>query len=62
MFFKVSPCLPTLARLLFHSDPDVLVHVCWTIAHLSDVSDESNISIQAVIDSGVCKRLVELLL
>lgn len=35
-FEKVSPALPVLARLLFHSDPDVLTDVCWALSYLSD--------------------------
>ncbi|XP_012505582.1 PREDICTED: importin subunit alpha-6 [Propithecus coquereli] len=58
-FSKVSPCLNVLSRLLFSSDPDVLADVCWALSYLSDGPNDK---IQAVIDSGVCRRLVELLI
>ena len=58
MFEKVKPALPTLAHLLFHEDASVVADACWAIAYLSD---GPNHKIQAVIDSGVCRRLVELL-
>ncbi|XP_060761520.1 importin subunit alpha-6 isoform X5 [Neoarius graeffei] len=58
-FSKVSPCLSVLSRLLFSSDPDVLADACWALSYLSDGPNEK---IQAVIDSGVCRRLVELLM
>lgn len=58
-FVKVSPSLPILARLLYHTDKDVLSDSCWALSYLSDGPNEK---IQAVIDSGVCRRLVELLM
>lgn len=58
-FPQVSPCLPVLSRLLFSSDSDLLADACWALSYLSDGPNEK---IQAVIDSGVCRRLVELLM
>lgn len=58
-FQQVSPCLPVLSRLLFSSDSDLLADACWALSYLSDGPNEK---IQAVIDSGVCRRLVELLM
>ncbi|XP_064838934.1 importin subunit alpha-7 isoform X2 [Oncorhynchus masou masou] len=56
---QVSPCLQVLSRLLFSSDSDLLADACWALSYLSDGPNEK---IQAVIDSGVCRRLVELLM
>lgn len=56
---QVSPCLHVLSRLLFNSDPDILADACWALSYLSDGPNEK---IQMVIDSGVCRRLVELLM
>ncbi|XP_013777703.1 importin subunit alpha-7-like [Limulus polyphemus] len=58
-FEEVTPCLPVLAHLLFHSDSSVLGDACWALSYLSDGPNEK---IQAVIDAGVCRRLVELLM
>lgn len=58
-FSKVSPCLPILGKLLYHSDPDVLADSCWALSYLSDGPNDK---IEAVIAAGVCRRLVELLM
>uniref|UniRef100_A0A8C9G643 Importin subunit alpha n=1 Tax=Pavo cristatus TaxID=9049 RepID=A0A8C9G643_PAVCR len=58
-FAKVSPCLSVLSWLLFVNDTDVLADACWALSYLSDGPNDK---IQAVIDAGVCRRLVELLM
>lgn len=57
-FEQVSQCLPVLSRLIFNQDADVLADACWSLSFLSDGPNEK---IQAVIESGVCRRVVELL-
>jgi HEAT repeat protein len=57
-FEWVSPALGTLANLIYSSDVEVLTDACWAISYLSDGPNER---ITAVIQSGVCRRLVELL-
>jgi len=58
-FTMVKPSLPTLAQLIFSPDEEVLTDACWALSYLSDGVNEK---IQAVIEAGVCRRLVELLL
>mmetsp|Transcript_21806 Transcript_21806/g.49600 ORF Transcript_21806/g.49600 Transcript_21806/m.49600 type:complete len:574 (-) Transcript_21806:603-2324(-) len=58
-FETVRAALPTLASLIFSTDEEVLTDACWALSYLSDGPNEK---IQAVIESGVCRRLVELLL
>jgi hypothetical protein len=55
----VSKALPTLARLIYSTDEEVLTDACWALSYLSDGSNDK---IQAVIESGVCRRLAELLM
>lgn len=56
---QVTPCLSVLSWLLFVNDTDILADACWALSYLSDGPNDK---IQAVIDSGVCRRLVELLM
>ncbi|KAH6563806.1 hypothetical protein BASA50_004518 [Batrachochytrium salamandrivorans] len=55
----IRPCLPVLAKLVHSNDDEVLTDACWAFSYVSEVSNEK---IQAVIEAGVCHRLVELLL
>jgi len=48
-----------LAKLIFSDDTEILTDVCWTLSYLSDGSPER---IQALVDSGIIKRLIELLM
>ena len=59
-FELVSPALPTLKNLITHQkDEEVLADGCWALSYLSDGANEQ---IEAVIETGVTNRLVELLL
>lgn len=57
--FQVKPALPVLRQLIYLNDEEVLTDACWALSYLSDGQNDK---IQAVIDAGVCPRLVELLL
>ncbi len=57
-FELVMPALPLLSQLIYSTDEEVLIDACRA---LSNLSRGSNDKIQAVINSGVCKRIVELL-
>lgn len=58
-FSMVQPSLATLAQLIFSPDEEVLADACWALSYISDGVKEK---IQAVIEAGVCRHLVELLL
>ncbi|XP_065006850.1 importin subunit alpha-4-like isoform X3 [Musa acuminata AAA Group] len=55
---QIKTALPVLQRLIHLNDEEVLVDACWAISHLSHGSKDR---IQAVIEAGVCPKLVELL-
>jgi len=54
----VSKALPVLAKNIYAQDLDTLVDATWALSYLSDGSNDH---IQAVIEAGVCRRLVDLL-
>ncbi|CAI9109258.1 OLC1v1009045C1 [Oldenlandia corymbosa var. corymbosa] len=58
-FGQIKPVLPVLARLIHSDDEEVSTDACRALSYLSAGSNDK---IQAVIDAGVCPRLVELLL
>ncbi|KAI9671493.1 MAG: Importin alpha subunit (Karyopherin alpha subunit) (Serine-rich RNA polymerase I suppressor protein) [Caeruleum heppii] len=55
----ILPALPVLAKLVYSLDDEVLIDACWAISYLSDGANDK---IQAVIDVGIPRRLVELLM
>jgi len=58
-FDQVKAALPILQKLIYLNDEEVLTDACWALSYLSDGPNDK---IQAVIEAGVCTRLVELLL
>ncbi|CAA0843298.1 Importin subunit alpha-1 [Striga hermonthica] len=58
-FEQVKPALAAIAHLIHTNDEEVLTDACWALSYLSDGTNDK---IQAVIEAGVCPRLIELLL
>ncbi|KAG1862653.1 ARM repeat-containing protein [Suillus subluteus] len=48
----ISPALTVLTKLIYSLDDEILIDTCWAISYLSD----------AVIESAVCRCLVDLLM
>ncbi|XP_027349499.1 importin subunit alpha-4-like [Abrus precatorius] len=57
-FEQVKLAFPVLKQLIHSTDEEILTEVCWTLCYLSEDIDGK---VQAVLDAGVCPRLVELL-
>jgi len=57
-FDMVANALTTLSKLVHSQDEEVLTDACWALSYLSDGSNDK---IQAVIESGVSRRMVDLL-
>lgn len=62
VFELVQGALPVLGKLIYSKDDEVLTDACWALSYLSDDTGPENAKIQAVINAGVCRRLVELLM
>ncbi|ORM40011.1 Importin subunit alpha-1a [Babesia sp. Xinjiang] len=58
VFEDVKLAIPYLAKLLNHTDIEVLTDACWALSYISDGNEEH---IQAVLDANVGPRLVQLL-
>ncbi|KAK9692147.1 hypothetical protein RND81_09G243600 [Saponaria officinalis] len=58
-FEQVKPALPVLRHLIHLNDDEVLTDACWALSYLSDGPNDK---IQAVIEAGVCQRLISLLI
>ena len=54
-FSAVSPAIPFLAELIKSSDTQVVTDACWALSY---ISDGDNVRIQAILDAGVCERIV----
>eukprot|EP00931_Biecheleriopsis_adriatica_P017309 TRINITY_DN12454_c0_g1_i1.p1 TRINITY_DN12454_c0_g1~~TRINITY_DN12454_c0_g1_i1.p1 ORF type:complete len:618 (-),score=120.43 TRINITY_DN12454_c0_g1_i1:127-1980(-) len=54
----LAPALRVLPRILECEDTEVLTDACWATSYLSDGTNDR---IGAVIQTGICERLVELL-
>ncbi|KAK3198062.1 hypothetical protein Dsin_021477 [Dipteronia sinensis] len=57
-YLQIKHAFPALAQLIHLHDEEVLTDACWALSYLSDGTNDK---IQAVIEAGVCPRLVEFL-
>jgi importin subunit alpha-1 len=56
---QVKQALPSLARLIYSTDTEVLTDALWALSYLFD---GSNVRIENIIEAGITRRVVELLL
>ena len=57
-FAKVRGVIPVLGRAIETNDTEMQADACWALNYLGDGDHER---IQALVDAGVCARLVELM-
>lgn len=57
-FHFLEKMMPALVKLLEHEDRAILSDVCWALSYATDDTPQK---IQAVVDSGCVRRLVQLL-
>jgi len=55
---QVKNALPVLQKLIHTANEEVVSDACWALYHLSEGPEDQ---IQAIIEAGVCPKLVELL-
>ncbi|CAJ1869665.1 unnamed protein product [Sphenostylis stenocarpa] len=55
---QIKPALPVLQRLVHMTDEEILTDTCWALAYFSVGETERS---QAILDLGICPRLLELL-
>lgn len=58
-FQLVQPALHTLSKLIHSADEEVLTDACWALSYLSDGSNDK---IHAVLEVGIARRMVDLLM
>jgi importin subunit alpha-1 len=58
-FQLVQPALHSLAKLIHSADEEVLTDACWALSYLSDGSNDK---IHAVLEVGIARRMVDLLM
>lgn len=61
-FDHVKQSLPVLFQLLQVADEEVLADACWALTYLSDDRGTQNLKIQAVLESGVLRHAINLML